>query len=382
MKILVTGGAGFIGSAVIRYIIENTQDSVVNLDKLTYAGNLESLLEVNDSERYTFEQVDICDADELKRVFEEHQPDAIMHLAAESHVDRSIDGPSDFIQTNIVGTYNLLEAARAYWNQLDVERKAAFKFHHISTDEVYGDLPHPSDSVECSMLSGELKDQSLNTQNLQLNTAKAPLPLFTEQTAYAPSSPYSASKASSDHLVRAWLRTYGVPTLITNCSNNYGPYHFPEKLIPLVILNALEGEQLPIYGQGDQIRDWLHVEDHARALYKVVTEGVVGETYNIGGHNEKTNLEVVQTICSILDELVPLNTKHSTLITHVSDRPGHDRRYAIDASKIAKELGWQPEETFESGIRKTVQWYLDNQQWCQRVQDGSYQRQRLGAVSD
>lgn len=391
MKILVTGGAGFIGSAVVRHIINNTQDTVVNLDKLTYAGNLESLLAVSKSSRYAFEQVDICNAVELQRVLTTHQPDRVMHLAAESHVDRSIDGPAEFIQTNIVGTYTLLEATRAYWNQLGADKKASFRFHHISTDEVYGDLPHPGDSVEClvvsdelkesvecSMLSGELKDQTLNTQHSQLNTTEASLPLFTETTAYAPSSPYSASKASSDHLVRAWLRTYGFPTLITNCSNNYGPYHFPEKLIPLVILNALEGKPLPIYGKGDQIRDWLYVEDHARALYKVVTEGKVGETYNIGGHNEKTNLEVVKTICSILDDLVPLNTQHSKLITHVSDRPGHDRRYAIDATKIERELGWKPQETFESGIRKTVQWYLDNQEWCKNVQDGSYQRERLG----
>ncbi len=355
-KILVTGGAGFIGSAVIRHIINNTQDAVINLDKLTYAGNLESLTEVSDNERYVFEQVDICNREELDRVFKQHQPDAVMHLAAESHVDRSIDGPAEFIQTNIVGTYNLLEAARAYWNELDAERKQAFRFHHISTDEVYGDLPHPADSHDL----------------------KTDLPLFTEKTSYAPSSPYSASKASSDHLVRAWLRTYGFPTLITNCSNNYGPYHFPEKLIPLVILNALEGKPLPIYGKGDQIRDWLYVEDHARALYKVVTEGEVGETYNIGGHNEKTNLEVVETICSILDELVPITNSYASLITYVTDRPGHDRRYAIDASKIAKELGWKPEETFETGIRKTVQWYLDNQQWCKNVQSGSYQRERLG----
>lgn len=389
MKILVTGGAGFIGSAVIRHIINNTQDSVVNLDKLTYAGNLESLLEVSDSDRYAFEQVDICNADELKRVFTEQQPDAVMHLAAESHVDRSIDGPAEFIQTNIVGTYTLLEAARAYWTTLPEARKQAFRFHHISTDEVYGDLPHPNDT------SGGVD----NTSHASVRTGHAcdnGLPLFTEQTSYAPSSPYSASKASSDHLVRAWLRTYGFPTLITNCSNNYGPFHFPEKLIPLVILNALEGKPLPIYGKGDQIRDWLYVEDHARALYKVVTEGKVGETYNIGGHNEKQNIEVVQTICAILDELRPLmdasvpvraghtrdsdNTNsYKSLITYVTDRPGHDRRYAIDASKIAKELNWQPEETFESGIRKTVQWYLDNQPWCQNVQDGSYQRERLGA---
>jgi len=401
IKILVTGGAGFIGSAVIRHIIHNTQDSVINLDKLTYAGNLESLTEVSDNERYAFEQVDICNRAELDRVFKQHQPDAVMHLAAESHVDRSIDGPAEFIQTNIVGTYNLLEAARAYWNELDSERKQTFRFHHISTDEVYGDLPHPSDASandECSMLNGELNENTnnpLNIQdtdtslNIQNSTFKiSSLPLFTEQTSYAPSSPYSASKASSDHLVRAWLRTYGFPTLITNCSNNYGPYHFPEKLIPLVIHNALEGKPLPIYGKGDQIRDWLHVEDHARALHKVVTEGEIGETYNIGGHNEKTNLEVVQTICTILDELAPI--KHSklniqnykSLMTFVSDRPGHDRRYAIDASKIAKELGWKPEETFETGIRKTVQWYLDNQQWCKNVQDGTYQRQRLGVGAD
>tara|TARA_R100000935_G_scaffold19518_1_gene37492 strand:+ start:3949 stop:5022 length:1074 start_codon:yes stop_codon:yes gene_type:complete len=354
MKILVTGGAGFIGSAVIRHIINNTEDSIVNVDKLTYAGNLESLISVSDSQRYVFEQIDICNADELKRVFSEHQPDAVMHLAAESHVDRSIDGPAEFIQTNIVGTYTLLEAARSYWNGLDTERRQAFRFHHISTDEVYGDLPHPSDQEDADKY------------------------LFIETTAYQPSSPYSASKASSDHLVRAWLRTYGFPTLITNCSNNYGPYHFPEKLIPLVILNALEGKPLPIYGKGDQIRDWLYVEDHARALYKVATEGKVGETYNIGGHNEKKNIEVVRTICNILDELIPNSSSYESLITYVTDRPGHDRRYAIDASKIEKELGWSPQETFESGIRKTIQWYLDNQKWCQNVQDGSYQRERLG----
>lgn len=358
MKILVTGGAGFIGSAVIRHIINNTNDSVINLDKLTYAGNLESLLEVRDSARYYFEQVDICDSFELNRVFSKHKPDAVMHLAAESHVDRSITGPADFIQTNIVGTYTLLEATRAYWNTLAVEAKKAFRFHHISTDEVYGDLPHPDEQ-----------------EGLAVNQE---LPLFTETTSYAPSSPYSASKASSDHLVRAWLRTYGLPTLVTNCSNNYGPYHFPEKLIPLVILNALEGKALPIYGKGDQIRDWLYVEDHARALYKVVTEGQVGETYNIGGHNEKQNLEVVQTICSILDVLVPKDTPYAAQITYVTDRPGHDRRYAIDASKMSQELNWQPEETFETGLRKTVEWYLANQTWCQHVQDGSYQRERLG----
>ncbi len=356
MKILVTGGAGFIGSAVVRHIIQHTQDSVINVDVLTYAGNLESLAQISNNSRYAFAQVDICNRAELDLVFAQHQPDAVMHLAAESHVDRSIDGPAEFIQTNIVGTYTLLEAARHYWQQLDETRKNSFRFHHISTDEVYGDLPHPSDDP------------------------RATETLFTETTAYEPSSPYSASKASSDHLVRAWLRTYGLPTLVTNCSNNYGPYHFPEKLIPLVILNALEGKPLPIYGKGDQIRDWLYVEDHARALYKVITTGEVGATYNIGGHNEKTNLEVVQTICAILDELVPLTTSYAKLITHVTDRPGHDRRYAIDASKIERELGWTPQESFESGIRKTVQWYLANQHWCQRVQDGSYQRERLGTV--
>ncbi|WP_338367073.1 dTDP-glucose 4,6-dehydratase [uncultured Pseudoalteromonas sp.] len=355
MKILVTGGAGFIGSAVVRHIINNTSDTVINLDKLTYAGNLESLKIVENNERYSFEQVDICNLEELGRVFKSHKPDAVMHLAAESHVDRSITGPAEFIHTNIVGTYNLLEAARDYWNTLNDDDKKAFRFHHISTDEVYGDLPHPDEQ------EGEL-------------------PLFTEQTSYAPSSPYSASKASSDHLVRAWLRTYGFPTIVTNCSNNYGPYHFPEKLIPLVILNALEGKELPIYGKGDQIRDWLYVEDHARALYKVVTEGVVGETYNIGGHNEKQNLEVVQTICEILDTLVPKTAKYADQIIYVKDRPGHDRRYAIDSTKMSKELNWKPIETFETGLRKTIEWYLSNQQWCKNVQDGSYQRERLGEL--
>lgn len=358
MKILVTGGAGFIGSAVIRHIIDNTDDSVVNVDKLTYAGNLESLAHISQSPRYAFERVDICDRTELDRVFFEHQPDAVMHLAAESHVDRSIDGPAAFIETNIVGTYTLLEAVRQYWQALDVNRKAAFRFHHISTDEVYGDLEGSED-------------------------------LFTETTPYAPSSPYSASKASSDHLVRAWQRTYGLPALITNCSNNYGPYHFPEKLIPLIILNALEGKPLPVYGKGDQIRDWLYVVDHARALYKVVTEGQIGETYNIGGHNEKQNIEVVQSLCELLDELRPVGTnsfaRHLTsyqdLIMHVQDRPGHDLRYAIDASKIQCELGWTPEETFETGIRRTVEWYLNNLEWCRRVQDGSYQRERLGTIA-
>jgi dTDP-glucose 4,6-dehydratase len=362
-NILVTGGAGFIGSAVIRELINNSNHNVVNVDKLTYAGNLDSLSTIDQSPRYCFEQVDICDAQEIKRVLETFQPDIIMHLAAESHVDRSIDGPGEFIQTNIVGTYTLLDQARAYWNQLEGDKKANFRFHHISTDEVYGDLPHPDE---------------VGTNDQRLESIDLALPLFTETTAYAPSSPYSASKAGSDHLVRAWQRTFGLPTLVTNCSNNYGPYHFPEKLIPLVILNALEGKPLPIYGKGNQIRDWLYVEDHARALIKVATEGKIGETYNIGGHNEKQNIEVVDTICKILDELAPIqnsksnNKNYEGLMTFVKDRPGHDMRYAIDARKIQKELGWIPLETFESGVRKTVQWYLDNQAWCKHVQDGRY----------
>ena len=352
MKILITGGAGFIGSAVIRHIILSTNNQVLNIDKLTYAGNLESLKEIDQHSNYQFKQIDICDTEQITKAIEAFQPHAIMHLAAESHVDRSIDGPAAFIQTNIVGTYTLLEAARKYWMSLEPEAQQNFRFHHISTDEVYGDLEGTTD-------------------------------LFTETTSYAPSSPYSASKASSDHLVRAWHRTYGLPVIVTNCSNNYGPYHFPEKLIPLVILNALDAKPLPVYGNGQQIRDWLYVEDHARALYKVVTEGVVGETYNLGGHNEKQNIEVVKTICKILDELKPQanGQTYESLITFVKDRPGHDLRYAIDATKIQNELGWTPTETFETGIRKTVEWYLNNLDWCHRVLDGSYQRERLGVNS-
>jgi dTDP-glucose 4,6-dehydratase len=398
-KFLITGGAGFIGSAVIRFLIQETDHQVLNLDKLTYAGNLESLASVSSNERYQFVQGDVCDRDLVSKLFADFKPDVVMHLAAESHVDRSIDGPAEFVQTNIVGTSVMLECAREYWRDLpSLEEgmdcraslamtsgpaKESFRFHHISTDEVYGSLDDTG--------------------------------LFTEETAYDPSSPYSASKASSDHLVRAWHRTYGLPVLITNCSNNYGPYQFPEKLIPLMILNALEGKPLPVYGNGQQIRDWLHVEDHARALYKVVTEGEIGETYNIGGHNEKTNLEVVHTLCELLDELVPpsgsprdfvarddvgsaslrggkadeaIHTpkarkkSYKDLITYVADRPGHDQRYAIDASKIQKDLGWVPAETFETGLRKTMEWYLDNVTWCQHVQDGSYQRQRLGVIEN
>lgn len=353
--ILITGGAGFIGSAVIRHIIENTNDSVINVDRLTYAGNVESIATASDSERYHFVQADICDAKKMADIFAIYQPDAVMHLAAESHVDRSIDGPADFMQTNIIGTFTLLEAARSYWSNLSADKKSAFRFHHISTDEVYGDLEGTDD-------------------------------LFTEQTSYEPSSPYSASKASSDHLVRAWNRTYGLPVVVTNCSNNYGPYHFPEKLIPHIILNALSAKLLPIYGDGSQIRDWLYVEDHARALYKVVSEGKVGETYNIGGHNEKKNIEVVQTLCDLLDELVPTGSNCATshlssyneLITFVKDRPGHDVRYAIDASKIERELGWVPEENFNTGIRKTVEWYLNNTSWWKRVLSGEYQLVRIG----
>lgn len=352
MRILITGGAGFIGSALVRHLLNETDHEVLNLDKLTYAGNLESLASIEDHPRYRFLKADIADSEAVSRALAQFQPDAIMHLAAESHVDRSIDGPAAFIQTNIVGTYALLESTRAYWSSLSAERKAAFRFHHISTDEVYGDLHGVDD-------------------------------LFTETTPYAPSSPYSASKAASDHLVRAWHRTYGLPVLLTNCSNNYGPYHFPEKLIPLMILNALEGKPLPVYGDGLQVRDWLFVEDHARALVEVVTRGQVGETYNIGGHNEQKNIEVVRGICALLEELAPAKptgiARFEDLITHVKDRPGHDLRYAIDAGKIERELGWKPQETFHSGLRKTVQWYLDNLEWCRHVQDGSYQRERLGA---
>lgn len=351
MKILVTGGAGFIGSAVVRHIIENTSDEVRVIDCLTYAGNLESLAPVAGNERYSFSQTDITDAKSVAEQFSDFRPDIVMHLAAESHVDRSIDGPAAFIQTNLIGTFTLLEAARQYWSALDTAQKQAFRFHHISTDEVYGDL-HGTDD------------------------------LFTEETPYAPSSPYSASKAGSDHLVRAWNRTYGLPVVVTNCSNNYGPYHFPEKLIPLTILNALAGKPLPVHGNGEQIRDWLYVEDHARALYKVATEGRSGETYNIGGHNERKNIDVVRTICAILDKVVehkPGNiSQFADLITFVKDRPGHDLRYAIDAAKIQRDLGWVPEETFESGIEKTVHWYLNNTTWWQRLLDGSYAGERLG----
>ena len=343
-NILVTGGAGFIGSAVIRYLINETNSNVLNIDKLTYAGNLESLETVSNNPRYQFLHADICDKSAMTKAFQDFQPNIVMHLAAESHVDRSIDGPMDFIQTNIIGTYTLLEVARNYWQNLTEDKKSRFKFHHISTDEVYGDLEGTED-------------------------------LFTEETSYSPSSPYSASKASSDHLVRAWYRTYGLPIVITNCSNNYGPYHFPEKLIPLVILNALDGKPLPVYGDGKQIRDWLYVEDHARALYLVANTAKVGETYNIGGHNEKQNIEVVKKICQILDNLKPREDgdKYESLITFVKDRPGHDLRYAIDASKISKELNWQPQETFESGIQKTVEWYLANEDWVNHVKSGEYQ---------
>lgn len=345
-RILVTGGAGFIGSAVVRQLLAETDSVVINVDKLTYAANLSSLPGAAEHPRYVFERVDICDAVELRRVFDTHQPDAVMHLAAESHVDRSIDGPGEFIQTNVVGTFRLLEAARRYWSELPTERKETFRFHHISTDEVFGTLGDDG--------------------------------FFTETTAYSPNSPYSASKASSDHLVRAWHETYGLPVVLTNCSNNYGPYHFPEKLIPLMILKGLAGEKLPVYGKGDNVRDWLYVEDHARALRLVLEKGRIGESYNIGGHNERTNLEVVRAICALLDELAPAGAPHDRLISFVTDRPGHDKRYAIDAGKIERELGWTPQESFETGLRKTVAWYLEHREWWQAILNGSYQGERLG----
>lgn len=354
LKILVTGGAGFIGSAVVRHLIGETSHSVVNIDKLTYAGNLASLRSISNSPRYTFEQVDICNRPEINRIFAEHAPDAVLHLAAETHVDRSIDGPAAFIQTNLVGTFTLLEAARQYWSTLNNEQQARFRFHHVSTDEVFGDLG----------------DDSTN--------------LFTETTPYEPSSPYSASKAGSDHLARAWHRTYGMPVIVSNCSNNYGPFHFPEKLIPLIILNALEGRPLPVYGDGCQIRDWLFVEDHARALFQVLSRGKPGSSYNIGGNAERRNIDVVRTICTLLDELRPEKPNnlgsYAELIHFVDDRPGHDRRYAIDTSKIKDELGWQPAESFESGMRKTVLWYLNNRDWCEEVQQGKLARARRGVI--
>jgi dTDP-glucose 4,6-dehydratase len=351
VNILVTGGAGFIGSALVRHLIANTDNSVVNLDKLTYAGNLDSVAGAVDSDRYAFEQVDICDREALDRVFAEHRPDAVMHLAAESHVDRSIDAPGDFVHTNLVGTYTLLEATRSHLASLEEESREKFRFLHVSTDEVYGDL-HGSDD------------------------------LFREDTAYAPSSPYAASKAGSDHLARAWGRTFKLPVLVTNCSNNYGPCQFPEKLIPHMILNALQGEPLPIYGDGKQIRDWLYVDDHARGLLKVLEQGELGETYNIGGWNEMQNIDVVKIICGLMDEMVAEKPagieKFEDLITYVKDRPGHDVRYAIDATKIDRELGWKPAESFETGIRKTVRWYLENRDWWERVLDGSYRLERIG----
>jgi len=348
--ILITGGAGFIGSALVRHLAQFGDYRVINVDVLTYAGNLESLKNVSPGANYIFEQVNIGDAANIARIFNQYRPNGVMHLAAESHVDRSIDGPAEFIHTNILGTYTLLEAARQYWAKLEEPLKSAFRFHHISTDEVYGSLGATG--------------------------------LFTETSPYQPNSPYSASKASSDHLVNAWFHTYGLPVVLTNCSNNYGPYQFPEKLIPLVVLNGLEGKPLPVYGARDNVRDWLYVDDHITALLAVYERGRPGETYNIGGYNEKSNLDVVKTICALLDEMLPDSSccPHESLVTFVQDRPGHDQRYAIDATKIGNELSWQPEETFESGLRKTVRWYLDNLEWCRHVQDGSYQRQRLGAT--
>jgi len=348
---MITGGCGFIGSAMIRHLLKQPHCKVVNVDKLTYAGNQESIDIESYGNKYYFEKVDICNKDEIQRVFSIHQPNFVMNFAAETHVDRSIDGPEDFIKTNIFGTFNLLEQARFYFSNLDGVNRQEFRFHHISTDEVYGDLGS-TDSF------------------------------FTENNAYNPSSPYSASKASSDHLVRAWSRTYGLPILITNCSNNYGPYQFPEKFIPCMIISAMLGKNLPIYGDGLQIRDWLYVEDHAKALYKIILEGKLGETYNIGGHNEKTNLDVVKAICNLLEELAPLKPesleKYENLIEFVTDRPGHDIRYAVDATKIQNDLGWVPEESFESGLRKTVQWYLDNKEWWNRVLSGEYRLERKG----
>ncbi len=351
MKILVTGGAGFIGSAVIRHLISETQHSVVNVDCLTYAGNLSTLDCVSSNARYSFEKVNICDSVSVQNVFERHRPDAVMHLAAESHVDRSIDGPSAFIQTNVVGTYVMLEASRRHWQSLALEQKESFRFHHISTDEVYGSLGDEG--------------------------------LFTEQTPYDPSSPYSATKAASDHLVRAWNRTYGLPIVLTNCSNNYGPFQYPEKLIPLTITSALAGKPLPVYGKGENVRDWLYVDDHARALVAVLERGHVGETYNIGGNSERKNIDVVRAICGLMDELSPNSTNrpHEKLITFVTDRPGHDHRYAIDASRIQRDLGWMPEESFASGLKKTVQWYLSNQEWCRQAMADRYAGERLGLKS-
>lgn len=350
MKILVTGGAGFIGSALVRYLINDTEHSVINVDKLTYAGNLLNVKSVSDDSRYNFEKIDIRDIGALKEIFEQYRPDGVMHLAAESHVDRSIDGPSEFIQTNVVGTSNLLEVSRDYWENLDNSSKETFRFLHVSTDEVYGTL-------------GDIG-------------------FFTEETPYQPNSPYSASKASSDHLVRAWFHTYGLPILVTNCSNNYGPFQYPEKLIPVVILKAISGQEIPVYGEGKNIRDWLFVQDHVKALLKVFSKGSIGETYNIGGNNEKQNIEVVETICTILDELHPSKSgkSYNDQITYVKDRPGHDFRYAIDSSKLQNDLGWTPEETFETGIRKTVQWYLDNINWCEAVTENNYSLKRLGTA--